>query len=106
MYGAKWISAEAVGKIFKPIYILLSRKYFMDEFYENIIVKKVLINGLFRAFAFFDSRVIDGAVNGIAQGTGTASRVLRRAQTGQLQIYAMSIILGIVAIAICVFIFG
>jgi NADH-quinone oxidoreductase subunit L len=62
MYGAKWISAEAVGRIFKPIYILLSRKYFMDELYENIIVKKVLINGLFRAFAFFDSRVIDGAV--------------------------------------------
>jgi NADH-quinone oxidoreductase subunit L len=106
MYGAKWISPEAVGKIFKPVYILFSRKYFMDELYENIIVKAILINGLFRAFAFFDSRIVDGAVNGIAQGTGAASKALRQAQTGQLQIYAMTIILGIVAIAICVFIFG
>jgi NADH-quinone oxidoreductase subunit L len=106
MYGAKWISAEAVGRIFRPIYILLSRKYFLDELYENVIVKTVLINGIFRALAFFDSRVIDGAVNGIAQGTAATSRSLRQTQTGQLQIYAMAIVLGIIAIAVCVFIFG
>ncbi len=106
MYGAKWISAEAVGKMFKPIYILFSRKYFLDELYENVLVKTVLINGIFRGLAFFDARVVDGAVNGIAQGTGAASRAIRQAQTGQLQIYAMTIILGIIAIAICVVIFG
>jgi NADH-quinone oxidoreductase subunit L len=106
MYGAKWISAEAVGRIFKPVYILFSRKYFLDELYENVIVKQMLINGIFRAFAFFDSKVVDGAVNGIAQGTGAASRALRQAQTGQLQVYAMTIILGIIAIALCVIIFA
>ncbi len=106
MYGAKWISAEAVGRIFKPIYILFSRKYFLDELYENVIVRAVLLNSIFRGLAWFDARVVDGAVNGVAQGTGAASRAIRQAQTGQLQIYAMTIILGIVAIAICVFIFG
>ena len=106
MYGAKWISAEAVGRIFRPIYILLSRKYFLDELYENVIVKTVLINGIFRAFAFFDSHIIDGTVNGIARGTGATGSSLRKIQTGQLQIYAMAIILGIIAIAVCVFIFG
>jgi len=82
MYGAKWIPAEMVGNIFKPLYILFSRKYFLDELYENVIVKKVLIDGIFRAFAFFDSRVVDGAVNGIAGSTVAASKALRQMQAG------------------------
>lgn len=106
MYGAKWISAETVGRIFKPLYMLFSRKYFLDELYENIIVKKVLVDGIFKAFAFFDSRAVDGAVNGIAQCTGIASRGLRQIQTGQLQVYAMTIAFGIIAITICMVIFA
>ena len=106
MYSAKWISAEAVGRIFKPFYILFSRKYWFDELYENVVVVKVLVNGIFSFFNFFDSRVVDGTVNGIANGTAAASKTLRRAQTGQLQTYAMAIALGVIAIAVCVYLFG
>jgi len=106
IYSAKWISAEAIGRTFKPIYTLLYRKYWLDELYERIIVVKVLINGIFNALGFFDSRVIDGAVNGLATTTSTASRTLRQAQTGQLQVYAMAIALGIIAIVVCIYIFG
>jgi NADH-quinone oxidoreductase subunit L len=106
MYGAKWISAEAVGRLFKPLYTLFSRKYFLDEFYENIIVRKLLYGWLFSAFAWFDSRVVDGAVNGVATGTGAASNSLRRVQTGQLQLYLLTIAIGIVAIAVCLYLFG
>jgi NADH-quinone oxidoreductase subunit L len=106
IYGAKWISAEAIGRVFKPVYVLLSRKYFLDELYENVIVKKVLVDGIFRAFNLFDSKVVDGAVNGIARSTVAAGGVMRQVQTGQLQVYAMTIILGIIAIAVCVFIFS
>jgi NADH-quinone oxidoreductase subunit L len=106
MYMAKWISAEAVGKIFKPLYKLFSHKYYMDELYENVIVRKLLYNGLFRFFAWFDSNVIDGLVNGLARGTGTAGSTLRRAETGQLQLYGLTIIIGIIAIVVCLFIFG
>ena len=55
MYGAKWISAETIGRIFKPFYTLFIRKYFMDELYENVIVRKVLYGWLFSGFAWFDS---------------------------------------------------
>jgi NADH-quinone oxidoreductase subunit L len=106
MYIAKWISAEKVGRIFKPLYTLFSNKYYMDELYENVIVRKLLYGGLFRAFAWFDSHVVDGLVNGIARGTGTASTTLRRAETGQLQLYGLTIIIGVVAIVICLVIFG
>ena len=105
MYSAKWIPAETVGRIFKPFYILFSRKYWMDELYERIIVVRVLIDGIFASLGFFDSRVVDGAVNGVANGTAAAGKAMRRVQTGQLQVYAMAIAVGIVAIVVCYYLF-
>jgi NADH-quinone oxidoreductase subunit L len=106
MYSAKWISADAIGKFFKPLYVLFSRKYFMDELYENVIVRTILLNGICRALAFFDAHIIDGVVNSIARGTAGAGKSMRYAQSGQLQSYVIAIALGIVAIVICVVIFG
>jgi NADH-quinone oxidoreductase subunit L len=106
MYSAKWISAEAVGNIFKPVYNLFYHKYWMDELYEKVIVVRVLVDGIFWVLSIFDSRVVDGAVNGIATGTAEASRAIRRAQTGQLQAYGIAIAIGVVAIAVCFYVFG
>lgn len=106
MYIKKWISAEKITKAFKPIHTLLSRKYFMDELYENVIVKTVLYNSLFKLFAKFDSNVVDGTVNGIASAAAGAGNVLRKMQNGQTQIYAFTIAIGVVAIVVCVLIFG
>jgi NADH-quinone oxidoreductase subunit L len=106
MYCTKWISAEVVGRIFKPFYLLFSHKYWLDELYERIIVVKVLINGICAALNVFDSRGIDGTVNGLARGTASVSSSLRKVQTGQLQVYAMAIVLGMIAIVLCIYIFG
>jgi NADH-quinone oxidoreductase subunit L len=106
MYSAKWLSAEAVGRIFKPFYTLFSRKYWLDELYERVIVVRVLVDGIFAALDFFDARVVDGAVNGAANGTAGAAKGMRRIQTGQLQVYAMAIAVGVVAIAVFYFFFG
>ena len=106
MYSAKWLSAEAVGRVFKPLYVLFSRKYWFDELYERVIVVRVLVDGIFAALNFFDSRVVDGAVNGVATGTAEASGAMRRAQTGQLQVYGIAIAIGVVAIAACFYLFG
>ena len=92
--------------MFKPLYILFSRKYYMDDLYENIIVKKVLLGGLFKAFQKLDSNVIDGAVNGTGKGTASGGNLLRKLQNGQLQFYGLFIGIGIVAIIVCLFIFG
>jgi len=106
MYSAKWLSAEAVGRVFKPLYTLFSRKYWFDELYERVIVVRVLVDGIFWALSIFDSRVVDGAVNGVATGTAEASGAMRRAQTGQLQVYGIAIAIGVIAIAACFYIFG
>jgi NADH-quinone oxidoreductase subunit L len=106
MYCVKWISAEKIGNAFKPIYIMLSRKYWMDELYENVIVKTILYNGIFKVMAMFDYSVVDGTVNGAARGTALAGGALRKLQTGQTQLYVISIAIGAVAIATCLYLFG
>ena len=106
MYCARWISPEKIGKAFKPVYTMLYRKYWMDELYENVIVKTILYNGVFKVMAMFDSSVVDGTVNGAAQGTALAGGALRKLQTGQTQLYVITIAIGAFAIAICVYLFS
>jgi NADH-quinone oxidoreductase subunit L len=106
MYIKKWISAEKIGAAFKPIYTLLSRKYFMDELYENVIVKTILYNGIFKWMAMFDTSIVDGTVNGAAGVTAGAGGAVRKLQTGQTQLYVLSIAIGVVAIMVCVFLFS
>jgi NADH-quinone oxidoreductase subunit L len=106
MYSAKWLSAERAGSIFKPFYILFYRKYWFDELYERVIVKNFLVRGLFAGFQLFDSYGVDGAVNGVASGAMATGRAIRKAHSGQLQLYGLFIGIGILAIIACVYFFG
>ena len=106
IYSAKWLSAEQVGSWFKPLYTLFYRKYWFDELYEGILVRKVLINGFFAGLQQFDTHGVDGTVNGIADGTIAGGRAIRRAQTGQLQLYGLVIGIGLLAIILSVYFFG
>jgi NADH-quinone oxidoreductase subunit L len=106
IYSAKWLSAERIGSMFKPLYTLFIRKYWMDELYEDVIVKKALIGGFFAGLQFFDNRVIDGVVNGVANTAMATGKTIRRAYTGQLQLYGLFIGIGILAIILCLYFFG
>jgi NADH-quinone oxidoreductase subunit L len=106
MYSVKWLSAERVGSMFKPFYTLFYRKYWFDELYERVIVKNFLVRGLFAGFQLFDSYGVDGAVNGIASGAIATGRAIRKAHSGQLQLYGLFIGIGILAIIACLYFFG
>jgi NADH-quinone oxidoreductase subunit L len=106
MYSKGWISPERIGATFKPLYTLLYSKYWFDELYEDVIVRGVLFKGLFRGLEQFDNNVVDGAVNTVADGAIAGGRTLRRAQTGQLQLYALFIGIGILAIAFAIYFSG
>ena len=106
VYNKKWITAESLGKVFGPLYTLVFRKYFFDELYENIIVKLALVKYLFTGFSVFDSKGVDGAVNGVSNVVVSGGGAIRQAQTGQLQLYGLFIILGLVIIGLCVYFFG
>jgi NADH-quinone oxidoreductase subunit L len=51
---------------------------------------------LTRALVYFDNKVVDGLVNGLAAGFGGGSSRLRRGQTGFVRTYALSILGGAV----------
>ena len=106
IYLKRWITAESVGKVFGPLYTLVYRKYFFDELYENIIVKLALVKGLFTGFQLFDSKGVDGAVNGAGSIITSGGKAIRRVQTGQLQLYGLFIGIGLAVLAICVLLWG
>jgi NADH-quinone oxidoreductase subunit L len=106
MYNTKQISAERIGARFQALYVMFSRKYWMDELYEDLIVRKALLGGFFAGLQKLDTKGIDGVVNGAANAIMSSGDVVRKMQTGQFQLYALSIALGASAIAIILYIFG
>ena len=69
--------------------------YYWDDFYNNVVVETV-IDGIGRkTFAAFDTHVVDGAVNGLAELAQRASGLLRRTQTGIVQNYAFALVVGV-----------
>jgi NADH-quinone oxidoreductase subunit L len=85
---------------------LFYRKYWFDELYENIIVRLALLNGFFAGLQRFDDSGVDGVVNGVASGAIAGGRAIRHAQTGQLQLYGLVMGIGVLAIILCLYLFG
>ena len=98
IYGRRAISAETLGNALRPAHTLLYRKYYMDEIYETLIVKRLFYGWLAYGLDWVDRSVVDKIVyfcGWLGANTGTA---IRQVQTGQLQAYAMGISVGILII--------
>lgn len=88
--------AGRIKRIFTPIYIVLDRKFWVDEIYFAIFARGGVALGraLWRGG---DAAAIDGAlVNGSAGVVQRIARVARRLQTGRLYEYAFAMIFGLV----------
>jgi NADH-quinone oxidoreductase subunit L len=78
---------------------LVEHKYYIDEAYYTIFVKPARDVAGWLA-ATFDKRVIDGVVNGIGGGFGWVGAQARKLQSGMVGLYALSIMVGAVALLI------
>ncbi len=94
-YGARVLSAERVRVALSPLHRLLERKYFLDDLYEDVLVRGVLYRGAVATLSWFDTYVVDGVANGIAGSLRIGSASLRLLQTGQVQVYAMVGFIGL-----------
>jgi NADH-quinone oxidoreductase subunit L len=86
----------AVQRMFKPVYVLLDHKYYMDWINEHIIAAgtRLLGKGLWKGA---DAGLIDGLmVNGTARVVGVAAGLIRQLQTGFIYYYALAMIGGVV----------
>ncbi|MBM2811110.1 MAG: hypothetical protein HW416_1869 [Chloroflexi bacterium] len=61
-----------------------------------------VVLSLGHAAAYFDARVIDDAVNGIGGLAVGIGATVRRAQSGQVQTYALVLFAGVVVLALIV----
>ena len=78
-----------------PLFILLDRKYFIDEFYSWLFAggARALGAGLWK---IGDVKVIDGfVVNGTARMVGLTAVLVRRFQSGYIYHYAFTMIVGV-----------
>ena len=91
-------AADVMADRFRGLRGVLGNKYYVDEIYDAAIVQPFRIiseQGLWKGV---DVRVIDGAVNGVAETIGGTSELLRRVQSGSVRAYAASLFLGVVCI--------
>jgi NADH-quinone oxidoreductase subunit L len=86
-----------LSKRYASLYKLLSNKYYVDEIYGAIIVKPFMRLSAF-VKGVLEDEVVDGTVDRVALGTGGASQILRRIQTGYLRSYALAVLMGVVLI--------
>jgi NADH-quinone oxidoreductase subunit L len=87
------IPHRLVGR-FPRAYGLLSHKYYVDEIYNAVFVNPT-VKGSEAVYDRFDLRVIDGTINGTAEATGKAGRLLSLFQSGLVKDYALIMLLGV-----------
>jgi NADH-quinone oxidoreductase subunit L len=82
---------------FQTPYALIGHKYWVDEIYDFLFVGPLIRFSLF-LWRIFDDLVVDGAVNGVAAIVRGGSEALKYLQNGNIQTYALSILVGVVLI--------
>ena len=91
-YSKRVPSDEPTGALHR----LLANKYYVDEVYDTLIVQPVKNGSHFLLWKLVDNGIIDGIVNAVAAIIRFIGGTLRRLQTGLVQVYIVSMVLGIV----------
>jgi NADH-quinone oxidoreductase subunit L len=98
MYVRHRPDPAAVSRAAGPLYRLLVNKYFVDELYDRRIVEA--FRAAFGAMWAFDIHVIDGLANRLGWLAAVGGGALRRAQTGVVGNYALTIVAGLLVILV------
>jgi NADH-quinone oxidoreductase subunit L len=98
IYQFKIIPANFLTRPFPWLYTMLSNKYGVDIFAEDLVVRRAFNQVLCTVSAWFDRFIIDGVVNGVARVTVGIGTVVRLYETGQVQVYGFSIFIGLIVI--------
>ena len=88
----------------KKVYDILLARYGFTAGYDWIGLK--VVYGVAKVVNWFDQKVIDGIVNGIATVTVKTGNFLRKGQTGFVQSYAALVVAGVSIIVILLFLIG
>jgi NADH-quinone oxidoreductase subunit L len=88
--------ADSIARRFRVVHTMWRNLYWVDEFYEAVILKPFY--AISRFAAGFDRFVIDGAVNATGVVADITGQILKLFQTGYVRNYALLFLMGVVAI--------
>jgi NADH-quinone oxidoreductase subunit L len=95
---------EQLAERYADLYRILTHKYYVDEFYNWLIVRPLCIISDKFLWRVVDTEVIDHVmVNGTGEETARVGGVLRRIQSGNIPSYAAWVLLGAVLWLLYVF---
>lgn len=97
LYGPGGTRREAEQKTYGEPAGVLGKGLYFDELYEAIAVQPARALAAW-AGEYFDARVIDGVINGLAWLAGRVSDWFTFLQTGFLRRYALTVFAGLVAV--------
>jgi len=97
LYLQKPESGTALQERFAPLQRMWLHKYWVDEFYDAIVVRPLAALAGW-CWRFWDSVIVDGAVNGVGYTLEGVSALLRLFQTGFVGTYALFFALGVAAL--------
>ena len=99
LYGraAPATATDPIAQRMPLVHRALAHKYWVDELYDAIVVRP--LNALSqRLWRFWDEKVVDGTVNGLAHTFEGLSAISRLFQTGFVGTYALFLTLGVAAL--------
>jgi NADH-quinone oxidoreductase subunit L len=82
---------------------LLYNKYYVDELYQILVVGPLVWLSRNLLWKVVDVGVIDGTVNGIAEGTSAVGDRVRHTQSGNTRSYAVWVLVGAVLVFVLIF---
>ena len=98
MYLRGSISPASVGARLQPIYRLIFRKYYVDELYEDQLVRRGFYRYLADGVRWFDEHWIDNANVHLYTWVSRIGKSGALVQNGQTQTYAVGMVIGVIVI--------
>ncbi|XID91137.1 NADH-quinone oxidoreductase subunit L [Paenibacillaceae bacterium WGS1546] len=100
IYAKGTIRRDAVSSRVPGLVKLLANKYYVDELYQAAFVKP--LKRLGRLLELFDDYVVDGLVRAAGHSAAAIGRLNTRLQSGQVQAYALTAVIGIVILILAI----
>jgi NADH-quinone oxidoreductase subunit L len=98
MYSKKVTRGTSEG-----VHKLLYNKYYVDELYAAAIVRPLVWLSTNVLWKVVDAGMIDGAVNGVAEGAAAVGDAVRHTQSGNTRSYAVWVVIGAIVVLGIVF---
>src|SRR6185369_999331 len=97
LYAKENLRSQQIVNQLKGLYTITFKKFYIDEIYL-FVTHKILFNLVAQPVAWVDRNIVDGVVNGTAEVTTFFSQLIKKMQSGQLQLYIWFLTTGVIVL--------